>query len=227
MKFLYDQIIQENNLSFITVTRTTNQITLKINYTKIFDDLSIPDGYEIGIINGDGILIGAGAVQNQVCALTVWGKDNVNNSEGATKGEELFAFTIDTTNNRIQEIEISNIQDFLTKENINTLTYEKGKIYVCNANAELTAINENMYITNQPNPFNDQTEISYKIHEAGNVVVNVSSIHGEIVASYNQGNQEAGIYSILFDGSNLLGGVYILDLIFENERVQSIMILIK
>ena len=139
----------------------------------------------------------------------------------------MFAFTIDTTNNRIQEVKITNIQDFLTKENLNSLTYEKRKIYVCNANAELTAINENMYITNQPNPFNDQTEITYKIPEAGNVVVNISSIHGEIVATYNQGNQEAGIYNILFDGSNLLGGVYVLDLIFENERVQSIMILIK
>ena len=82
-------------------------------------------------------------------------------------------------------------------------------------------------LTNQPNPFNDQTEITYKIPEAGNVVVNISSIHGEIVASYNQGNQEAGIYNILFDGSNLLDGVYVLDLIFEDERVQSVMILIK
>ena len=60
-----------------------------------------------------------------------------------------------------------------------------------------------------------------------NVKINISSIHGEIVTSYNQGNQDAGIYNILFDGSNLLGGVYVLDLIFENERVQSIMILIK
>jgi len=34
-------------------------------------------------------------------------------------------------------------------------------------------------------------------------------------------------YQFLFDGSNLHGGVYVLDLIFENERVQSIMILIK
>ncbi|HPO64162.1 MAG TPA: hypothetical protein PK762_13870, partial [Candidatus Kapabacteria bacterium] len=187
----------------------------------------IPDGYEIGIINGEGVLIGTGAVQNQVCALTVWGKDKLNNTEGATKGEELFAFTIDTIYNRIQEIIITNIQDFLTKEKINSLTYEKGKIYVCNANAELTAINENMYISNQPNPFSDQTEITYKIPESGNVIVNISSLHGEIVATYNQGNQEAGIYNLLFDGSNLLGGVYVLDLIFENERVQSIMILIK
>ncbi len=203
------------------VTNTGNDCTV------IFDDLSIPDGYEIGIINGEGILIGAGAVQNQVCALTVWGKDNLNNTEGALKGEELFAFTIDTTNNRIEEIEIINIKDFLTKENLNSLTYEKGKIYVCNANAELATINENMFISNQPNPFNDQTEITYKIPESGNVVVNINSIHGEIVATYNEGNQEAGIYNILFDGSNLLGGVYVIDLIFENERVQSIMILIK
>ncbi|HPI21285.1 MAG TPA: C25 family cysteine peptidase [Candidatus Kapabacteria bacterium] len=35
MKSLYEQIIQDNNLSFITVTRTSNQITLKINYTNL------------------------------------------------------------------------------------------------------------------------------------------------------------------------------------------------
>ncbi|HPO63129.1 MAG TPA: T9SS type A sorting domain-containing protein [Candidatus Kapabacteria bacterium] len=82
-------------------------------------------------------------------------------------------------------------------------------------------------LTNQPNPFNDQTEITYKIPENEDVQVNISSINGELKATYKQGNQETGIYNILFDGSNLLGGVYVLDLIFENERVQSVMILIK
>ena len=57
------------------VTNTGNDCTL------IFDKLNIPDGYEIGIVNGDGILIGAGAIQNRVCALTVWGKDILNNTE--------------------------------------------------------------------------------------------------------------------------------------------------
>jgi len=88
------------------ITNTGNDCTL------IFDDLNIADGYEIGIMNSDGILIGAGAVQNQVCAFTVWGKDILNNTEGAVKGEELFAFTIDTANNRIQARAAARCQAF-------------------------------------------------------------------------------------------------------------------
>ena len=55
MKFLYDQIIQENNLSFITVTRTTNQITLKINYTNLnYTVDSTENGWYINMENFGG-----------------------------------------------------------------------------------------------------------------------------------------------------------------------------
>jgi len=52
MKSLYEQIIQDNNLSFITVTRTTNQITLKINYTNLDYSIdSTENGWYINMEN--------------------------------------------------------------------------------------------------------------------------------------------------------------------------------
>lgn len=61
---------------------------------------------------------------------------------------------------------------------------------------------------NYPNPFNPTTTISYLIPTAGNVSLKVYDILGNEVVQLVNGFQNAGSYSIKFDGKNLASGIY-------------------
>jgi hypothetical protein len=61
---------------------------------------------------------------------------------------------------------------------------------------------------NYPNPFNLTTEISYTLPEAGNVNLVVYDVMGNKVAEVINEDQNAGIYHITFDGTNLTQGIY-------------------
>ncbi len=62
---------------------------------------------------------------------------------------------------------------------------------------------------NYPNPFNPSTKIKYDIPKASNVVVKVYDVLGREVETLVNARQNAGSYSLNFDGSNLASGMYI------------------
>jgi hypothetical protein len=61
---------------------------------------------------------------------------------------------------------------------------------------------------NYPNPFNPSTKIEYSIKAAGFVSLKVFNLLGQVVATLNEGKQEAGKYSVVFDASRLSSGIY-------------------
>ena len=61
---------------------------------------------------------------------------------------------------------------------------------------------------NFPNPFNPKTVIQYHIPAKGLVQLKVFDVLGNEVAQLLNGNQEAGSYEAVFDGSGLGSGIY-------------------
>lgn len=61
---------------------------------------------------------------------------------------------------------------------------------------------------NYPNPFNPVTTIKYQIPKSGFVTLKVFDILGKMVGNYVNEAQQAGEYSINFDGSALSSGMY-------------------
>lgn len=62
---------------------------------------------------------------------------------------------------------------------------------------------------NFPNPFNPSTFIRYELAASGHVSVTVVDMLGRTVAIVANEIQDAGTYSVLFDGSRLASGVYL------------------
>ena len=73
---------------------------------------------------------------------------------------------------------------------------------------EPSVIREYRLLPNYPNPFNPATIISYQIPQASHVQLRIYNALGvEVVTLVNQ-EQPAGLYKLLFDGSDLPSGTY-------------------
>ena len=92
----------------------------------------------------------------------------------------------------------------------------------------LTSVNTNTiasviqgYELNQnvPNPFNPSTIISYSLKANSNVSIKIYNILGREVSTLVNERQNAGSYSISFNGSNLSSGVYFYSLIADGNFV--------
>ncbi len=70
---------------------------------------------------------------------------------------------------------------------------------------------------NYPNPFNPTTKIDYQLAFDSKVSISVFDINGREVSSVVDKSQNAGTYSVAFDGSNLSSGVYFYKLIAEGN----------
>jgi hypothetical protein len=78
-----------------------------------------------------------------------------------------------------------------------------------------------------PNPFNPTTVIRYQMPDARKVSLKVYDTTGRLVATLVDGQQEAGIHEVTFDGSKLASGVYIYSLTAGDYRAAGKMVLLK
>ncbi|MBN1478748.1 T9SS type A sorting domain-containing protein [candidate division KSB1 bacterium] len=80
---------------------------------------------------------------------------------------------------------------------------------------------------NYPNPFNPSTTIEYSVQNTQHVTLAVYNVLGEQVASLVNTTHPAGDYRLLFDGTNLTGGVYFYKLTAGDYSETRRMILLK
>lgn len=81
--------------------------------------------------------------------------------------------------------------------------------------------------SNYPNPFNPQTLIEYTLPKSTPVSLTVYDAAGKQVSVLVSENQNAGTYTVPFDGSNLANGIYFYRLEAGNEIVTHKMVLTK
>ncbi len=80
---------------------------------------------------------------------------------------------------------------------------------------------------NYPNPFNPSTQISFSLPNAENVNLSVYNVLGQKVITLVDGQMEAGVHVVQFDGSNLASGMYFYRIDTEGFSETKKMIMLK
>jgi len=79
---------------------------------------------------------------------------------------------------------------------------------------------------NYPNPFNPQTVIPYAIAHAGQVTLMIYDLHGHLVQVLVDAVQPAGYYTVMWDASARVSGLYICRLEVDNLPVDTTSLLL-
>ncbi|MCC5907246.1 MAG: T9SS type A sorting domain-containing protein [Balneolaceae bacterium] len=86
--------------------------------------------------------------------------------------------------------------------------HPSGEIIYLEKLPEEEIVNSYKLHQNYPNPFNPTTNIQYELPFESSVQLDVYDITGRHVAALVEDAQQAGVYTVQFDGSNQASGVY-------------------
>ena len=75
-------------------------------------------------------------------------------------------------------------------------------------------------LSNYPNPFNPTTTINYELQNVSNANMIIFNATGEMVWETGNRRQEAGEYSVEFDGSGMNSGIYFYTLEINGKMMQ-------
>ena len=86
--------------------------------------------------------------------------------------------------------------------------------------------------SNNPNPFNPETTITYELDDAGQVTVSIFNTQGQLIRSLETGYKQAGAHQLRWDGKSDAGtpvpsGMYVYKIEAGNEIFSGRMMLMK
>ena len=106
---------------------------------------------------------------------------------------------------------------------------DNGGAFKYSKSTELEIATPASFVLNQnyPNPFNPATTIRFEIREAGFVSLKVYNLLGEEIAALKNEQQGPGIYSVVYDASELSSGMYWYQLKTGNNAETKKMMVLK
>jgi photosystem II stability/assembly factor-like uncharacterized protein len=88
------------------------------------------------------------------------------------------------------------------------IDYDGSFEYSNDVEIEISYLLEFVLEQNFPNPFNPTTKIRYSLKDGCDVTLCVYDVLGNKISSLVNSYQKAGIYEVIFNGSNLSSGIY-------------------
>ena len=88
--------------------------------------------------------------------------------------------------------------------------YNQDALSVIRLTESIEIPDEFAIVSAYPNPFNSLMKVGYSLPEAANVKLNVYDLTGRLITELVNGRHQAGVYTTMFDGSDLVSGIYML-----------------
>ena len=210
--------IKMNNIATLTYPANSvnfsksgiqNPINQNIKNTGSNMSLMIPDfawdikpeiNSEIMIYSNSGMLVGTGIYTGKNIAITIWGNDELTAVADGLKSEEEFVIKL-LQNQREYLLIVNSWQE-------GDGTYSTNKIVVAGEILTSEELAQAVLYQNQPNPFKNQTTISYYLPEASIVELSVYNVLGEKIEVLESGSKVAGLYKFVYDFKKSQSGIY-------------------
>ena len=80
---------------------------------------------------------------------------------------------------------------------------------------------------NYPNPFNSMTTLSYEISESGYMELAIFNLSGQEVEILEEGLKHPGIFHVYWKTDILPSGVYVSQLVFDDQILSKKLVLLK
>jgi len=175
---------------------------------------------EIAAFTQNGVLVGSGRFnQNGMCGMALWGDDQTTSDVDGLQQDEHPVFKIwDGSAESTIEISISE----------GSLNYEVDAFTFGDLLLNKSMIADDFEVTELfPNPFNNETSVSFSIPESGIVNVNLYDLSGRELLSIFNGGLNAGVHRVLIESGDMTSGVYLLKINFSNISLSRKVVLIR
>ncbi|MGD8782682.1 MAG: T9SS type A sorting domain-containing protein, partial [Ignavibacteria bacterium] len=86
---------------------------------------------------------------------------------------------------------------------------------------------EELSISNYPNPFNPTTTISYSLPSEGKVLVKIYDVLGREVETLVNEIRTAGTHKVEWNGSRYSSGIYFYSVTYKNKTLYKKMLMVK
>ena len=169
------------------------------------------DGDKIGVWSENDVLIGNGVVENEIAAVTVWGRNTLDNyTDFGARDNEMLQLTIWSENRREEKsVTVESITCLVRGELDNSsIRYKENSVIIARIHDPYEFPKRYSLQQNYPNPFNPATTIEYTIPQTEKVTLEIYNVLGKRIDTLIDEKQVAGTHRLEFDASKLSSGVY-------------------
>jgi hypothetical protein len=177
-------------------------------------------GDEIGIFNNEGILCGSTVFNNDLTVVTIWGFDEMSNSNGLQLNEVYNIKLYRLEDGNIGDIEISDYQygDGL---------FEKDDIELAGKLTFSKSSGLGISVFNYPNPFREETTIKVYLPKDDFILIEVYDLAGKRILEEGKIDCEAGWHHFKLNAANLVSGSYMYTLRTNDSTITKRMTLVQ
>lgn len=213
-----------------TNLHTTTDHIIRVSIFKNTADFAAPDQLASYSFDMDGMLINdwntlnlhqTDASSNNTGSFPLEGGESYRVSITSNEGSVLWTLANqpDSDNSGVQ---LTTAWFSLQSEPALELNFDQT--LTINDNNELSNLNVSQ---NVPNPFTEQTIVSYNLNETANVSLQIMDVTGKVISTINEGTQAAGAHNISVDGAALAAGTYFYTLTAGTYQVTKRMVVSK
>lgn len=134
--------------------------------------------------------------------------------------------SLESSNYQYKDVNISNIS---SEYRLKQIDFDGTVTYSNIVEVEGIIPGEFALMQNYPNPFNPETKITYAVPSGikGNITIKIFDVMGRLAAVLDEGQKEAGVYSVGFNAAGLSSGMYIYQISAGNAVITKTMMLLK